>query len=194
MRRFREWGTWVGASVVAIVLSAIPMGSQAADWVHEGMADEGKMTFGFRVGPSFVTQSSGLSTTGPALNFQGMYGINTWFRFGMMLEWENHSVDSPRNGSLNTITLLPVNLEYRPGHFGSLIPYVTSGIGVNINTKDQADSFAWRFGAGLDYPMTNLFQGAPKGLMLNMEAAWKRNSADGDGSTMGLLFGMRHTF
>jgi len=158
------------------------------------MADEGKMTFGFRVGPSFVTQSSGLSTTGPALNFQGMYGINTWFRFGMMLEWENHSVDSPRNGSLNTITLLPVNLEYRPGHFGSLIPYVTSGIGVNINTKDQADSFAWRFGAGLDYPMTNLFQGAPKGLMLNMEAAWKRNSADGDGSTMGLLFGVRHTF
>ncbi|HNN42319.1 MAG TPA: hypothetical protein PKL10_08535, partial [Nitrospira sp.] len=137
MRRFREWGTWVGASVLAIVLSAIPMGSQAADWVHEGMADEGKMTFGFRVGPSFVTQSSGLSTTGPALNFQGMYGINTWFRFGMMLEWENHSVDSPRNGSLNTITLLPVNLEYRPGHFGSLIPYVTSGIGVNINTKDQ---------------------------------------------------------
>jgi len=194
MRRFREWGTWVGASVVAIVLSAIPIGSQAADWVHEGMADEGKMTFGFRVGPSFVTQSSGLSTTGPALNFQGMYGINTWFRFGMMLEWENHSVDSPRNGSLNTITLLPVNLEYRPGHFGSLIPYVTSGIGVNINTKDQADSFAWRVGAGLDYPMTNLFQGAPKGLMLNMEAAWKRNSADGDGSTMGLLFGVRHTF
>jgi outer membrane protein len=123
-----------------------------------------------------------------------MYGINKWFRFGMMLEWENHHIDSPRNGSLNTITLLPVNLEYRPGHFGSLIPYVTSGIGVNINTKDQADSFAWRFGAGLDYPMTSLFQGAPKGLMLNMETAWKRNSADGDRSAMGLLFGVRHTF
>jgi len=123
-----------------------------------------------------------------------MYGINKWFRFGMMLEWENHSIDSPRNGSLNTITLLPVNLEYRPGHFGSLIPYFTSGIGVNINTKDVKDSFAWRFGAGLDYPMTNLFQGAPKGLMLNMETAWKRNSADGDGSSMGLLFGVRHTF
>lgn len=194
MGSIRDCGLSGKVLLFALALSVAPAFSQAAEWVHEGMADEGKMTFGFRVGPSFMTQSSGLSTTGPALNFQGMYGINKWFRFGMMLEWENHSIDSPRNGSVNTITLLPVNLEYRPGHFGSLIPYFTSGIGVNINTKDVKDSFAWRFGAGLDYPMTNLFQGAPKGLMLNMETAWKRNSADGDASSMGLLFGVRHTF
>ena len=85
-----------------------------------------------------------------------------------------------------------MNLEYHPGHFGSLIPYVTSGIGVNINTKDQADSFCLAVRRRSRLSMTNLFQGAPKGLMLNMEAAWKRNSADGDGSTMGLLFGVRH--
>ena len=103
------------------------------------------MTFGFRVGPSFVTQSSGLSTTGPALNFQEHVRDQYMVPLRDDARVENHGVDSPRNGSLNTITLLPVNLEYRPGHFGSLIPYVTSGIGVNINTKDQADSFAWRF-------------------------------------------------
>lgn len=194
MRGNREQYVFGGAMVLALVMSLAPAFSQAAEWVHEGMAEEGKFTEGFRVGPSFTTQSAGVSTAGPALNFQGMFGLNRWFRLGMMLEWENHGLDAPRNGSLNTITLLPVNVEYRPGHFGALIPYVTSGIGVNINTKDQADSFAWRFGAGLDYPMTSLFQGAPKGLMLNMETAWKRNSADGDRSTMGLLFGVRHTF
>lgn len=194
MRRIREQCLFIGAVVLGILLNLAPTLAQAAEWVHEGMADEGKVTAGFRVGPSFTTQSSGVSTTGPALNFQGMYGLNKWFRLGMMLEWENHGVDSPRSGSVNTITVLPVTLEYRPGHFGSLIPYFTTGIGVNINTKDVSDSFAWRVGGGIDYPMTNLFQGAPKGLMLNMETAWKRNSADGDRSTMGLLFGVRHTF
>ena len=83
------------------------MGSQAADWVHEGMADEGKMTFGFRWA-QFWTQSSGCLRLVRRSTFRHVR-INTWFRFGMMLEWENHSVDSPRNGSLNTITLLPVN-------------------------------------------------------------------------------------
>lgn len=194
MRRNREQCLFGWAMVLSVLLSFTPALSQAAEWVHEGMAEAGKFTAGFRVGPSFTTQSAGVSTAGPAMNFQGMFGLNKWFRLGMMLEWENHGLDSPRSGSVNTVTLLPVNLEYRPGHFGALIPYVTSGIGVNINTKDQADSFAWRFGAGLDYPMTSLFQGAPKGLMLNMETAWKRNSADGDRSTMGLLFGVRHTF
>lgn len=194
MRRNREQYVFGWAMVLSVLLSFTPALSQAAEWVHEGMAEAGKFTAGFRVGPSFTTQSAGVSTAGPAMNFQGMFGLNKWFRLGMMLEWENHGLDSPRSGSVNTVTLLPVNLEYRPGHFGALIPYVTSGIGVNINTKDQADSFAWRFGAGLDYPMTSLFQGAPKGLMLNMETAWKRNSADGDRSTMGLLFGVRHTF
>ena len=36
--------------------------------------------------------------------------------------------------------------------------------------------------------MTSLFQGAPKGLMLEYETAWKRNSRRG-WSSMGLLFG-----
>lgn len=170
--------------------------SDAADelWVHEGMAEKGRITGGFRVGPSFTTQGSGVSTVGPLINFQGMYGLNKWFRAGMMLEWENHGVDDPGTGSVNTVTLLPVNLEYRPGHLGNLIPYVTTGIGVNINTHNVSDSFAWRVGGGLDYALTNWLPGAPQGMMLNVETAWKRNHANGDASTIGLLFGVRHTF
>ncbi len=170
--------------------------SDAADggWVHEGMAEEGRITGGFRVGPSFTTQGSGVSTVGPLVNFQGMYGLNKCFRAGMMLEWENHGVDAPGTGSVNTVTLLPVNLEYRPGHFGNLIPYVTTGIGVNINTHNVSDSFAWRVGGGVDYALTNLLPGAPQGMKLNVETAWKRNHANGDASTIGLLFGVRHTF
>ena len=193
MRRIRERCVLGGAMLLAMLMSVAPVRSQAAEWVHEGMAEEGRITTGFRVGPSFTTQSSGVSTVGPALNFQGMYGLNKWFRLGMMLEWESHGIDG-RSGSVNTITLLPVNLEYRPGHFGNFIPYFTTGLGVNINTKDVKDTFAWRVGAGIDYALTNLVSSAPKGLMLNMETAWKRNHPVSDGSTMGLIFGVRHTF
>jgi hypothetical protein len=190
--------TWVhGPMEEEAKIPSLTIGTaKAADmsWVHEGMAEEGKITAGFRVGPSFTTQSSGLSTVGPLVNFQGMYGLNRWFRVGMMLEWQNHGVD-PGTGSVNTVTLLPVNLEYRPGHFGNLIPYLTTGIGVNVNTKNVSDTFAWRLGGGLDYAVTNWFPNAPSGMMFNVEAVWKRNHpSGGDASTMGLLFGVRHTF
>lgn len=48
MSRIREWGMLVGTSLVALALSVSPMRAQAAEWVHEGMADEDKMTVGFR--------------------------------------------------------------------------------------------------------------------------------------------------
>ncbi|MGZ8405703.1 MAG: hypothetical protein ACXW38_08515 [Nitrospira sp.] len=90
--------------------------------------------------------------------------------------------------------ILPVNLEYRPGHFGPFVPYVTTGIGVNVNTNNVENTFAWRIGGGMDYALSNLVSSAPKGLMLNVETAWKRNHPASDGSTIGLLFGVRHTF
>lgn len=170
-----------------------PSTTTAAEWVHEGMAEEGKITAGFRVGPNFSTQDAGVSTVGPLINFQGMYDINRWFRVGMILEWQRHGVDVG-SGGVNTISILPVNLEYRPGHFGPFIPYVTTGIGVNVNTHDVSNSFAWRVGGGIDYALTNLMPTAPKGLRLNVETAWKRNHASADFSTLGLLFGVRHTF
>lgn len=184
----------IGALLVGASMGyGVPVTSTAAEWVHEGMAEEGRFTAGFRVGPSFTTQSSGVSTVGPLVNFQGMYDLNRWFRVGAILEWERHGVDVG-SGGVNTISILPVNLEYRPGHFGPLVPYVTTGIGVNVNTHDVSDTFAWRVGGGIDYALSNLMAGAPKGLMLNVETAWKRNHPTTDGSTIGLLFGVRHTF
>lgn len=184
------------ALVILAVAAQYPVDAKAADlgWVHEGMAEEGKFTAGFRVGPSFTTQNSGVSTVGPLVNFQGLYGLNRWFRVGMMLEWERHGVDVG-SGGVNTVSILPAYLEFRPGHFGPFVPYLATGIGVNVNTHDVSNSFAWRVGGGVDYALTNLMVGAPKGLMLNMETAWKRNHpSGGDGSTIGLLFGVRHTF
>ncbi len=182
-------------ATAVVSLTLLTGTAQATDlaWVHEGMAEEGKITGGFRVGPSFTTQSSGVSTVGPLVNFQGMYGLNKWFRVGMMVEWERHGVDAG-SGAVNTISILPVNLEYRPGHFGPFVPYVTTGIGVNVNTHNVENTFAWRIGGGMDYALTNLVSSAPKGLMLNVETAWKRNHPASDGSTIGLLFGVRHTF
>ncbi|MBA3752564.1 MAG: hypothetical protein H0X01_00080 [Nitrospira sp.] len=177
-----------------LMLAVSPGKGDAAEWVHEGMAEPGKWTTGFRVGPSFVTQGRLLDTTGPALNFQALYGINRWFRLGSMLEWENHGFDRAR-GSLDTITLLPLMLEYRPGHIGGVIPYLSTGIGVNINSNNVNDSFAWRTAGGLDYALTNWFSNAPKGLMLNTEVAWKRNHPNiGEASAISMIFGVRYTF
>ena len=117
MKNLMRMGFLAGA-----MLAWLPSPGVAAEWVHEGMAEPGKWTTGIRVGPSFITQPSQLDTTGPALNFQALYGINRWFRLGAMLEWENHGLDQAR-GSLDTISLLPLMLEFRPGHIGGLIPY-----------------------------------------------------------------------
>ncbi|GKS56744.1 hypothetical protein YTPLAS18_02710 [Nitrospira sp.] len=173
------------------------LGSAQADWkwVYEGMAEDGQIVLGFRAGPSYMTQNAGTSTSGPLLNWHAMYAINKWFRTGMMLEWESHSFDQRGRGSLDTVSLLPAMLEFRPGHFGPLIPYVSTGIGVNINDSNVSDSFAWRMAGGLDYALTNWFPNAPPGLMLNTEAAWKRNRIDRvDYSTLSLIFGIRFAF
>jgi hypothetical protein len=192
--RRRKYSLGVCLVVSSLVFAGSPSQVRAAEWVNDGMADPGRWTLGMRVGPSFITQESALNTTGPALNFQALYGISRWFRLGSMLEWENHGFDGAR-GSLDTITLLPLMVEYRPGHVGGLIPYVSTGIGVNINTKDVKDTFAWRTAGGLDYALTNWFSGAPKGLMLNAEVAWKRNEANvGEASAISMIFGVRYTF
>jgi hypothetical protein len=72
---------------------------------------------------------------------------------------------------------------------------VSTGIGVNINSNDVQDSFAWRTAGGIDYALANWFTRAPKGLMLNTEVAWKRNHTNiGDLSALNMLFGLRYTF
>ena len=193
-----------------------PLASPAA-W-----AVDNNWTFGFRVGPSILTQdvvdedllgtevSSGV---GPAVNFQALYGISRYISVGLALEWQRHSfdVDSPSTdiGTLNTVSLLPT-VEIRPGRYGKFMPYGTLAFGVNLNSFSEDDAlaginvdvdntFALRIGAGTDYFLT-------PHLALNTELAWKMNSGDatltvpgigsasGDfnASSMMFLFGVRY--
>jgi opacity protein-like surface antigen len=189
--------------------------STQAQWVPEGQAPEGRWTAGFRAGFSPLTQEmfAGTDTSvGPVLNFMGMYGINKWMNVGLMLEWNRHSVDTERGrdiGTLNTVSLLPT-VEFRPGRFGRVVPYGSVGIGVNVNSFSEddtykrtsgsvspANTFAFRLAGGVDYPLNDR-------LALNTELAWKRNrgglelaGADAgsfDASSINLLFGVKYTF
>ena len=201
----------VGALVAA--LGWYSVGPAQADWVHEGQANEGKWTLGARTGFNIPTQSWADDTKtsiGPTpINLQAMYGISKWIRLGFMMEWERRSIDS-RNpsfdlGTLNTVSLLPT-VEFRPGHFSGVTPYLSTSIGVNVNSFSedddavkisQANTFAYRLAGGLDFPLTHNF-------MLNTEAAWKRNrggleinnrdAGSVDASTISLLVGVRYTF
>ena len=201
----------VGALVAA--LGWYSVGPAQADWVHEGQANEGKWTLGARTGFNIPTQSWADDTKtsiGPTpINLQAMYGISKWIRLGFMMEWERRSIDS-RNpsfdlGTLNTVSLLPT-VEFRPGHFSGVTPYLSTSIGVNVNSFSeddnavkisQANTFAYRLAGGLDFPLTH-------NLMLNTEAAWKRNrggleinnrdAGSVDASTISLLVGVRYTF
>ncbi len=94
-----------------------------------------------------------------------------------MMEWERRSIDD-RNpnvdlGTLNTVSLLPT-VEFRPGHFSGVTPYLSTSIGVNVNSFSEdndavkishANTFTYRLAGGLDFPL------APN-LMLNTEAGW----------------------
>ena len=97
--------------------------SQAIDFAHEGTARPGEIVAGLRVGPGFRTTPL-LDTVGPSLSFQGLYGLNKWFRIGMVLDWDHHGIDETKfvnqSGSFSTFTILPAYLEYRPGRIGEI--------------------------------------------------------------------------
>jgi len=187
-------------------------------WKTEGTAPEGKITVGLRAGISVVTQSvldATSTSVGPAVNLMATYGVNKWINVGSMLTWTRHSISSENPSqdlaTLNTVTLLPLYMEVRPGHFGKIQPYVGTGIGVNINSVSEADavknagislsaanSFAWRMAGGLDFPLTEHF-------VLNTEVAVNRNRTTvetnpgsvknvADGSNMNILFGAKYIF
>ena len=198
-------------AITAIAMTSLPSHAHA-QWVHEGQAKEGQWTASFRAGFSIPTQETIVNTDGglgPAVNLHLQYGLNRYFAAGFMVEWERMGYEQQRPnvdiGTRNTISLLPT-LEYRPGRFGSVIPYLSTGIGLNVNTFDEepgipktslANTFAWRVAGGIDFPITDR-------LMLNAELAWKRNRGglevgnvdvgSFDASTANLLFGAKYTF
>lgn len=180
-------------SLVGALSVSTPEISQAIDFVHEGTARPGEIVAGLRVGPGFSSTPS-LDTVGSSLSFQGLYGLNKWFRVGMVLDWDQHGIANS-SGSFSTITILPAYLEYRPGRIGDFQPYIASGIGVNINNQDVPNTMAWRAAGGVDYYLTNWFPGAPKGLALNTEVKYTRNVTGGEElGGVALLFGARWSF
>ena len=169
-----------GVGVLVAALWWCSAGLAQAEWVHEGQANEGKWTLGARTGFNIPTQSWTTDTktsVGPTpFNLQAMYGISKWIRLGFMMEWERRSIDNRNSnvdlGTLNTVSLLPT-MEFRPGHFSGITPYLSTSIGVNVNSFSEdndavkvspSNTFAYRLAGGLDFPLTH-------NLMLNTEAA-----------------------
>lgn len=183
----------VGVMIAGSVLASMAVPGWAIEIVHEGTARPGEIVAGFRAGPQFST-SPLLNTVGPNINFQGLYGLNKWLRIGMTIDWGQFKIsDAGRastggSGQFSTVTVLPVYLEYRPGRIGGFQPYIGSGIGVNINNKDVANTFAWRAAGGVDYYITKM-------LALNTEVKYTRNTTEGqDLGSVALLFGVRMSF
>jgi len=223
MRFTKRFSLGLTILAIAVIMSSHPAQAQ---WVADGQAYEGQLTLGIRAGFGFPTQSvidrgingNTSSGVGPVLNFEAMYGISKLVRLGMMFEYQNYSLSNDTNpvrgngsgaslGTLHTVSLLPT-VEVRPGRLGPIAPYVSAGIGVNINsfsedgymgaTRLSPDStFAFRLAGGMDYPITQQ-------LSLNTELAWKRNnggyqingSNQGafDASALNFLLGLRMTF
>jgi len=172
-------------AVLVIVSAGVgPWSDVLAETWTPGGVTPGQWMFGGRVGPTTLTQSLSSNTdtsTGSALNFQGMYALTNWAMVGLMLEWERRAVDTERPrvdlGSQDTVSLLPT-IEIRPGHFGPVYPYGSMGLGVNVNSFSEdsrfgtnispSNTFAFRLAAGGDYFITRT-------VALNTELAWKRN-------------------
>lgn len=177
---YKQW-----LAVLVIVSAGVgPWSDVLAETWTPGGVTPGQWMFGGRVGPTTLTQSLSSNTdtsTGSALNFQGMYALTNWAMVGLMLEWERRAVDQERPrvdlGSQDTVSLLPT-VEIRPGHFGPVYPYGSMGLGVNVNSFSEdrrlgtnispSNNFAFRLAAGADYFIT-------RAIALNTELAWKRN-------------------
>ena len=187
---------------------------------------QGKWGFGLRAGPSFLTQDLNdedpsvtvEGDTGLAVNAQVFYGVTSNLAAGFMLDWNRNDTTLDVSGleldlgTLNTISLMPY-AEFR-GNFQRLAPYVSAGIGVNINTFSEDDlvqaagidvdpetTFAIRVAGGADYFLTRT-------LALNAEFGWKWNDGDVDltipgvgtgtddfnASVISVIFGIRALF
>ena len=189
--------------------------AQAEEWKKtDGGTHAGQFILGMRAGFAPLTQtlSPGTSTdVGSLVNFQGLYGLNSWLMLGMIVEWERHSIDvtfpDTDLGHQDTVSVLPT-VEIRPFTYGPIVPYINMSFGVNVNSFGESDSignsrispsntFAWRLGWGGDYKLSNR-------LALNAEMAYKRNDGhvtvngvrvnDWNASSFGFLVGANMYF
>lgn len=188
--------------------------AQAEEWKRtDGGTHAGQVILGMRAGFAPLTQSLSRGTStdvGSLVNFQALYGLNSWLMLGMIVEWERHAIDlgSTDLGHQDTVSVLPT-VEVRPFTYGPIVPYINMSFGVNVNGFGESDSiaanntfspsntFAWRLGWGGDYKLSDR-------LALNAEMAYKRNDGhvtvngirvnDWNASSFGFLVGANMYF
>jgi opacity protein-like surface antigen len=170
---------------------------------------QGKWGLGINAGPSFMTQDvnseepSDVGKVGPIVNGEIVYIMQDG-ALGLSVEWERHKVKESNvdSGDGTTISILPFT-ELRIPATENIIPYVSLGLGININSFDQSsavnntctllgassckielnNSFALRINAGIEYLVT-------QNLALNTGIAWKLNSTHANitGNVAGIGF------
>ncbi len=209
--RFKRWcGLFCLCALVGVTSPFATEAQGPWKWT-DGGAEPGTFMFGFRTRFSVLTQELRANTAtdvGSVVNLQGMYSLSKWLLAGLTRKWERRAVDSERPsgaiGHLGTISVIPT-VELRPTRYGPIVPYVSMGLGINVNSFGEdvgtrvspSNTFAWRLAWGGDYFVTSK-------IALNTEMAYKRNdghvtidgrwSDDWNASSFNFLFGIRALF
>lgn len=181
--RVRRW-MWV----VGIVLMAIAPGAWARDV-------DGRLGVGLRAGGSFLSQDvdPGVEGNGgPMAGLHVFYGASNTRLLGVSIEWEGHQIeqmDLACNGcdlgNAVVVSVLPT-AHFRNLDLGNFVPYLSLGLGVNVNRFNESVRFsescpgctitpkhtvALKIGGGADYFVT-------PNLALNGEWGWKVNAGE----------------
>jgi hypothetical protein len=107
---------------------------------------QGKWGLGIHAGPSFMTQDinseepSDVGKVGPIVNGEIVYIMQDG-ALGLSVEWERHKVKESNVdlGDGTTISILPFT-ELRIPATENIIPYVSLGLGININSFNESSS------------------------------------------------------
>ena len=189
MRGIRLVGRYVGLLIIGGVFGlACPAyaeeGEVAAE-MSEVPADP-HWVFSIRGGVVQGTQdhvSNGSPALGGAGSVQLLYQFNPHFRFGVTVDGQQQSLDvkggKGKFGDLFTVAVMPT-IEMRPFQTTVAIPYLSVGLGINLNTFSAEsgvpslgynNTFAARIAGGVDVPLTAHWS-------LNTEVAWRLNKGE----------------
>jgi opacity protein-like surface antigen len=157
---------------------------------------DGKLGVGLRGGGGHVTQEVNEDVKarfGPVGEINVFYGASPKLLAGVELSWESYHLLLPcegcRLGEATVVSVIPT-VQYRLVHIEKFFPYVTLGLGINVNQFNESDrfgstctgcegidtknTFAFKVGGGLDYFVTPNFA-------LNGALSWKVNTSTNAG-------------
>jgi len=179
-------GRVAGTVLMTAALFLISMSAAFA----QNTSIKGRWGLGVRGGVGVVTQDLADSVQGdlgPIVSGNIMYALEDSLLLGLNVEWETHqiNVSSADLGDSTTISLLPF-VELRGARMANITPYLSLGVGVNLNSFDLSSTGSAVF-SKLDPPTTvalKIATGADffitQNAALNAEIGWKYNSGDVD--------------